>query len=50
VLPAALSVASLTVDILEASGGTQVITQFAAFRCGGLAASIDRDWSDAEHA
>ena len=40
--------------VLCASGRTQVITQFAAFGYGGLAASIDCDWSlermDVEHA
>ena len=44
ILPVPLPIASLTLHVTDARGGIPVINQFAAFKCGGLAAEIDARW------
>jgi hypothetical protein len=46
VLPAPIQIASLTLEVTEAVGGTPRITQFAAFKCSELAAAIDGSTTD----
>jgi hypothetical protein len=43
-LPAPIQIASLTLEVTTAIGGTPGITQFAAFRCSDVAAAIDERW------
>lgn len=45
VLKAPIEVANLTLVVTKAEQGTPVISWFAAFRCGQLAAAIDTEWA-----
>ena len=45
-----LTLAELSLSVTAAEGGTPRIAQFAAFRCGQLAAEIDAVWAASPHA
>ena len=44
-LTAPMTIASLSLQVTEAVGGTPAIDQFSAFRCAGVAAAIDARWA-----